>query len=109
VGASLQYFYSRSAEEKRHERELRPSTYSDYLWSVGEAETLQTVTDSARRFEIIDRAIAAKAKGCVNSSAAAVHALSRFEGAAGQGLTPEKRAALLNFIATVRKDMGAPR
>lgn len=46
VGASLQCFYSRSAKEKRHEHELHSNIYSDYLWSVGEAKTLQTVMDS---------------------------------------------------------------
>ena len=108
VGASLQYFYSRSAEAKRHERGLRLNAYSDYLRSVGEAETLQSMTDSARRSEIMARAIAAKARVCVNGSAAAVQALSRLEREPGRGLTAEKRSALLEFIAAVRKDMGAP-
>jgi hypothetical protein len=107
VGASLQYLYGRSGEAKRHERELRLNAYSDYLRSVGEMETLSTGGDAAQRSDIIGRAIAAKARVCVNGSAAVVKALSRFEGESGQGLTPEKRRSLLAFIVTVRTEMGA--
>jgi hypothetical protein len=107
VGATLQYFYSRSAEARRHERELRSAAYAEYLKSVGEMETASKIADLAQRAEIVGRAIAAKARVCVHGSAATVAALASFEGAAGPGLTPEKRVGLLEFIAAVRRDVGA--
>jgi hypothetical protein len=107
VGAGLQYFFSRSAETKRHERSLRIDAYSDYLRSVGEAETLYATPEPARRSEIIGRAIAAKVGVCVHGSASVVDALSKFEGAPGQGLTPEKKTYFLEFVDAVRADTGA--
>src|SRR5438477_3388886 len=80
VGAGLQYFFSRSAEVKRHERTLRIDAYSDYLRSVGEAETLKMDPQATRRSDVMARAIAAKARVCVHGSAAVVVALARFEG-----------------------------
>jgi hypothetical protein len=107
VGAGLQYLFSRSAEVKRHERSLRIEAYSDYLLSVGEAETLRAILDPAHRSEILGRAIAAKARVCVHGSASVVDALSKFEGTPGQGLTPEKKKYFLEFVEAVRADTGA--
>ena len=107
VGAGLQYFFSRSTELKRHERSLRVDAYSNYLRSVGEAETLQVDPQPARRSEVLARAIAAKARVCVHGSVRVVEALSKFEGAPGQGLTPERKRYFLEFVEAVRIDVGA--
>ena len=98
VGAGLQYFFSLSAEAKRHERSLRMDAYSDYMQSVGEAETLQASPDPVRHSAILARAIAAKVRVCMHGSASVVDALSRFEDAPGQGLTPEKKKHFLEFV-----------
>jgi hypothetical protein len=109
VGATLQYLYGRSAEARRHERELRLNAYSEYLRSVGEMEALRSDASPVQRSEVVGRAIGAKARVCVHGSSAAVSVLARFEGATGDGLTREKRAALLAFIVTVRAEMAATR
>lgn len=107
VGAGLQYFFSRSAEIKRHERTLRIDAYSDYLRSVGEAETMKMDPQAARRSDVLARAIAAKARVCVHGSAAVVSALAKFEGDPESGLTPQKKKYFLEFVEAIRKDVGA--
>lgn len=107
LGAGLQHFFSRSAELKRHKRTLRMDAYSDYLRSVGEAETLKVNPDPTHHSEVFARAISAKARICVHGSASAIEALSRFEGTHGQGLTLEKKKYFLEFVAAVRTDTAA--
>jgi hypothetical protein len=107
IGAGLHYVFSRSAEFRRHERMLRVEAYSDYLRSVGEMESIKVSPDPARQSDAFARAIAAKARVCVHGSASVVNALSKFEGAPGQGLTEEKKKYFLEFMAAVRKDSGA--
>jgi len=107
LGAGLQYIFSRSAEIKRHERTLRIDAYSDYLRSVGEAETMKMDPQVARRSDVLARAIAAKARVCVHGSAAVVSALAKFEGDSEPGLTPQKRKYFLEFVDAIRKDVGA--
>lgn len=107
VGAGLQYFFSRSTELKRHERTLRVEAYSDYLRSVGEAETGKGYSDAAKRSEIMGRAISAKARVCVHGSATVVAALAKFEDDPTPGLTPQKKKYFLDFVEAIRNDIGA--
>ena len=107
VGAGLQYFFSRSTELKRHKRTLRIDAYSDYLRSVGEAETVKMDPQATRCSDVLARAIAAKARVCVHGSAAVVKALSKFEADPEPRLTPQKKKYFLEFVEAIRKDVGA--
>jgi hypothetical protein len=107
VGAGLHYIFSRSSELKRHERTLRVEAYSNYLQSVGEMESIEVSPDTVRQSDVFARAIAAKVRVCVHGSESVVNALSKFEGAQGQGLTEEKKNYLIEFMVAVRVDCGA--
>lgn len=107
VGAGLHFVFSRSSELKRHERELRIQAYSDYLQSVGEAETASASLDPGRKAEVFGRAIAAKARVCAHGHRSVIVALSKFEGDPSPGLTEQKKQYFLAFIEEVRKDIGA--
>jgi len=107
LGATLQHFFSRSADRARHERDLRVGAYVDYLKAVGESETTVANPHSQRSADIRGRAIFAKARVCALGASPVVVAIATFEMNPALGLTEERRARLVALVKAIRTDVGA--
>ena len=108
AGALLQYFFSRKNESKKHHRELKFKAYSEYMQSVGEAETMKLIANPEKHAEILAKAISAKAKVCLHDSTLAIEALAGFEGIdRNKGLTDAKKQKFVEFVNHIRNEAGS--
>ena len=93
---------ARHSDFLRHRRERVAEAYADYLNSVGEMETAKAASDQALA-EATGRAIAAKARVCVDGSAQVVKALADLERRA----KGEMRNKMVGLVNTMRGDVKA--
>jgi len=103
VGAILQHWLSRSAEERKQLQLLRSQAHVDYLRAV--ARAAHAHSSDAQRAAKADAADA-KARIAVYATADVVQALARFE-AAGPTLTnPRSNHCFLALVSTMREVVG---
>lgn len=95
LGATLQFWLSRTAERGKHIEALRSEAYSDYLRAVAAAAHLKSDDDLVAALK---GAADAKARIIVYGSSSVIKALAKFE-ESGTALVNEQSMA--NFIALV--------
>jgi hypothetical protein len=78
IGASLQYFFSKSGERRKQLETLKTQAYVDYLRSAAQIGHLGR-SDSNKRIEILAALADAKARICIYGSAKVIEALASFE------------------------------
>ena len=93
---------ARQTERLRYKRERLGAAYGDYLTSIGEMEVAKRAGAEAQA-QAAGRAIAAKARLCVNGSAEVVKALAEFE---GRGIG-EMRNTMFILVNAMRRDVEA--
>jgi hypothetical protein len=78
IGASLQYFLSKSSDRRKQLEILKNQAYVDYLRSVAQIALLGR-SNSNKRDELLAALADAKARICVYGSAKVIEALASFE------------------------------
>lgn len=78
IGASLQYFFSKSAENRKHLATLRTQAYIDYLRCLSESAHVGRDHPNSRK-EILSKAADAKTRISIYGSSAVIEALTSFE------------------------------
>lgn len=78
LGASLQYFFSKSAESRKYLATLKTQAYIDYLRCVAESAHVGRDNPKVRK-EIFAKAADAKTRISIYGSSAVIAALASFE------------------------------
>jgi hypothetical protein len=105
VGASLQYFYNRSAENRKHITALRTAAYVDYLQAVALLGRNRPAT-SEKFNDAQALAANAKARICIYGSDAVVRQLALF-GSDGAVLdNPKAVDHFLRLCSVMRSESG---
>ncbi len=78
LGASLQHFFSKSAESRKQLTILRTQAYVDYLSAVSKFAQ-KAKTHPKQRTELFGEAADAKARVCIYGSSAAIGLLAEIE------------------------------
>src|SRR4051794_7300139 len=78
IGASLQYFFSKSGEKRKQLEALKTQAYVDYLRSVAQVAQLERGA-SSKRAEALAASADAKTRICIYGSAKVIDALASFE------------------------------
>lgn len=107
TGAALQYFFTRHLESRRHLRDLRTQSYTDYLRCVAERANLVTDPRSQATREIFAKTADAKARVCLYGSREAVERFSHFESLGAMMKDKEMRNAFCSMVSTMRVDSGS--
>lgn len=106
VGATLQYFFSRSAESRKQLRLLQSQAYVDYLRAVTKSAHA-TLPDSARSAMV--EAADAKARLAVYGTPSVIAALARFEEVGAVLDNPSAIGAFVALVGAMRqKDAAKP-
>lgn len=103
VGALLQHWLSRSAEERKQLQLLRSQAHVDYLRAV--ARAAHAHSSDAQRAAKADAADA-KARIAVYATADVVQALARFETAGATLTNPHSNQCFLALVSTMREVVG---
>ncbi len=103
VGATLQYWLSRSAESRKQLQLLRSQSYVDYLQAVTKAA-------HAKSPEVVQSAQAdaadAKARMAVYGTSRVISALARFEEAGAWLNNPKAYATFVSLVSAMRHGEG---
>lgn len=106
IGATLQYFFTRHIENQRHLRELRSTSYMDYLKCVCEQAQFRFEENSKELKELFSRTADAKSRICLYGSNEAIESFATFEKLGATMNTTEQRDAFTNMVSIMRKDSG---
>lgn len=104
IGATLQYFFSQSAEARKQLHLLQSQAYVDYLRAVTKSAHA-TSPDSARSARI--EAADAKARLAVYGTSPVIAALARFEEAGAVLDNPTAIAAFVALVGAMRHNDSA--
>ena len=99
VGATLQYLFTRSHEQKKHYRLLQTTAYADYLRGVADAAHLNLDSNEA---EIFARIADAKTRICLYGSVEVIALLAAFQKAGGITGNVEQRDAFVRLVQAMR-------
>lgn len=99
IGAALQFVFSRVLEERRHARELRAQSYSDYIEAVAGAKHSSPEV-AARNLEHLTNA---KVRIGLHGSTAVVQKLATFENLGGGLTTAAQTAAFVAVLGEMRQ------
>ena len=103
IGASLQYFFSKSTEARKYLTTLRTQAYIDYLRCF--AEIKHVGRDNSRaRGEILAKATDAKTRILIYGSSSVLEALANFEKMGAVLDSPEAEKAFLTLCNIMRKE-----
>jgi hypothetical protein len=107
VGALLQYWLSRTAQERGRLLEVRTRPYTDYLASVSQKTR---VSPEKREYSTVLSAIGdAKYRICVYGSGKVIAALADFEATVPTTPEAELRNRFLQLCQAMREDSGSSR
>ncbi len=106
IGASLQYLFSQYLDHQRHQRELKATAYTDYLYCVSEYANLGLKLQSADVADLATRTADAKCRVCLYGSSKLILAFARFEDLGATMNTKEQQEAFSNLVAEMRLDPG---
>lgn len=95
MGASLQYFFSRSAESLKQFRLLRSEAYTDYLRAVAKLAHAGA-SDKAKQMEGFAEAADAKSRISIYGASGVIEKLAAFE---RNGASINSEAAIKAFLA----------
>lgn len=109
IGASLQYLFTRHADNRRHSRELRSKAYMDYLKCVCEQAQLRPKENSPEKKELFAHTGDAKARICLYGSNRAIQAFSTFEKLGATMSNSQQRQAFTEMVSIMRVDSGSER
>jgi hypothetical protein len=101
VGASLQYFFTRFLEERKHRQSLKTTAYTDYIRAVSEAAHIALHDE---RPAVLARLADAKTRICLYGSPEVVAALTEFEHLGGVIGNEQQRATFLKVVKAMRGD-----
>ena len=100
IGASLQYFFSKSSESRKHLSSLRTQAYIDYINCV--AESSKVKKDQKKLIDLLARAADAKTRIAIYGSSHVISALSTFEKGKPIIDTQESADRFLNLVELIR-------
>ncbi len=104
IGATMQYWLSRSAESRKQLQLLQSQSYVDYLRAVTKAAHAKS-PDAVRLANA--EAADAKARLAVYGTSGVIAALARFEEAGAVLDNPRTRAAFVALVGEMRQKQGA--
>lgn len=104
LGATLQFWLSRTADREKNADALRSQAYADYLRAVAVAGHLRS--DQDLRDAHLDAADA-KARIAIYGSAQVINALSRFEEAGAVITEGPSAQAFVSVVSSMRADSNA--
>jgi len=104
IGATMQYWLSRSAESRKQLQLLQSQSYVDYLQAVTKAA--HAGSQDAARLAVADAADA-KARLAVYGTSGVIAALARFEEAGAVLDNPRTKAAFVALVGAMRQKRGA--
>lgn len=103
LGAGLQYYFSRSSEERKQLSLLRTQAYVDYLSAV--AKFAQAAkTNPSERNKLLAEAADAKTRICIYGSKIIVNLLADFERQGAKLSSGESNAIFLKLCAQMRSE-----
>ena len=103
LGAGLQYFFSRSSEERKKLISLRTEAYIDYLVSV--AKFAQAAkTNPNERYKLLAEAADAKTRICIYGSIKTVHLLATFERQGARLLSQDSIDTFMRLCLQMRSE-----
>jgi hypothetical protein len=103
IGASLQYYFSRSSEHRNQLSLLRTQAYVDYLGSV--AKFAQAAkTNPTERLKFLSEAADAKTRICIYGSKDAIALLAEFERQGAQLSSKESINIFIRLCSQMRKE-----
>lgn len=103
VGAAIQSFYSRKAENKKQVLASKTQAYVDCLECVSESAYLKELAGKERS-ELLAKAANAKNRICVYGSNEVISALAKFELAGAAIKSKETANIFINLCAAMRED-----
>ena len=104
VGASLQYFFTRVIEERRHKRDLMTRAYTDYLRSVSEAAHCLIQRQSGEGRKLLAQITDAKVRVCLYGSQEVVEKLAAFEKTGAVIRSESQRNAFVQLLRAMRTE-----
>ena len=102
IGASLQYFFSKSGEKRKQLEASRNEAYVDYLRSVAQIAKVER-SDSKNRSELLAAVADAKTRMCVYGAAGVIVALAAFEKGGPVLDSPDSKARFLVLCNEMRR------
>ena len=102
IGASLQYFFSKSGEKQKQLETSRSQAYVDYLRSVAQIAKVGR-SDTKKRNELLAAAADAKTRICVYGAASVIVALAAFEKGGPVLDSPDSTARFLELCNEMRR------
>lgn len=103
IGASLQYFFSRSAETRKYLAGLRTQAYIDYLRCFAEVKHIGRDNPKIRN-ELLAKATDAKTRIVIYGSSAVIEALTNFEQLGAVLDTPNAKEKFLTLCNAMRQE-----
>lgn len=103
LGAGLQYYFSKSSEERKKLTSLRTQAYVDYLQSV--AKFAQAAkTDPNERLKLLAEAADAKTRICIYGSKNIVKLLAEFERNGAKIASRESKETFIALCSQMRAE-----
>ncbi len=102
IGASLQYFFSKSGERRKQLEALRNQAYVDYLRSIAQITKVGR-NDSKKRSDLLTAAADAKTRICVYGAASVIGSLATFEKGGPVLDSPDSIARFLKLCNEIRR------
>jgi hypothetical protein len=104
VGATLQYYFSRSSEERKYQQNLRTQAYVDFLRYVGLLNKAQEYRDINKQQEFGSLLTETRMRISAYGNRKVIEAILNFIRKGGKTETPEGFNAFVNIIQAMRKD-----
>jgi hypothetical protein len=103
IGASLQYYFSRSSEQRKQLALLRTQAYVDFLSSV--AKLAQAAkANQAERFRLLAEAADSKTRICIYGSKESIALLAEFERKGAQLDSKDSIGVFIRLCSQMRKE-----
>ena len=103
IGASLQYYFSKSGERRKQLEGVRSQAYVDYLRSVAQIAQLSKGGDLQKRNEMLAALADAKTRICVYGAASVIKALAAFEKDGAVLNSPDSMERFLSLCREMRQ------
>jgi hypothetical protein len=103
LGASLQYYFSRTSEERKQLTLLKTKAYVDYLGSVAKFAQAAKINPS-ERLKLLSEAADAKTRICIYGSNETISLLAEFERQGSQIASKESIKIFMSLCSQMRKE-----
>lgn len=103
LGASLQYYFSRTSEERKQLTLLKTQAYVDYLGSVAKFAQAAKI-NPIERLKLLSEAADAKTRICIYGSKESISLLAAFERQGAQLASKDSINTFMSLCSQMRKE-----